>query len=186
MLKFINEKIKLRKKFLKKRSLISNRFLKEEKINQNLCDIFSSINLVTSLYYSVRFEVNLKKISNFMHANKRKVVLPIIINKKSHLLFREWRRDDELKKDFYDIMVPKNGYFLEPKVLLIPMLAFDLNKNRLGYGGGFYDRTISFLENKNKILKFGIAFDEQESTIIPVDKNDKKMDAIITQTRIIT
>ncbi len=181
----LNKKLKLRKNFLKKRQLTKNRIEKEEKINENLINILSSINLIVSLYVAVRSEVNLNKTAKFMHKNKKIIVLPIIKNNKRHLLFKEWRKDDVLQKEKYGIKIPVNKNYLEPRVLLIPMVAFDIKKNRLGYGGGFYDKTISFLEKKNKILKFGIAFDEQESKAIPVDSFDKKMDVIFTQSRII-
>jgi len=185
MLKIDNKKIRLRTKFIKQRRLIKNRGKKESEISQNLCNILSSINLVISLYLSVRHEADLKKIAKVLYLNKKEVVLPVIKDSNSHLLFAKWKFGDELQKDKYNIKIPKKNIFLEPKILLIPMVAFDSKKNRLGYGGGFYDRTISFLEKKNKILKFGIAFDEQESSKIPVNKFDKKMDAIFTQSRII-
>ena len=64
-------------------------------------------------------------------------------------------------------------------------LGFDLFKNRIGYGGGYYDRTIEYLEKKNEVLKLGIAFDEQEIMKIPKEKYDKKLDIIVTPTRLI-
>ena len=82
-------------------------------------------------------------------------------------------------------MTPSINVYSTPKILLVPMLAFDKSKNRLGYGGGYYDRTISFLEKKNKILKFGVAFDEQEIKKVPTMRFDKKMDLILTPTKII-
>ena len=62
---------------------------------------------------------------------------------------------------------------------------WDKNKYRLGYGGGYYDRTISFLEKNSNILKFGVAFDEQEIKKVPTMRFDKKMDLILTPTKII-
>ena len=181
----LNKKLKLRKRFLIKRQLIIDRINKEKKINENLINILSSTNLIISLYISVKSEVNLTETSKFMHKNKKKIALPIIENKDMHLLFKEWKDGEVLQKGKYDIKIPINKNFLEPRVLVVPMVAFDIKKNRLGYGGGFYDKTISYLEKKNKILKFGIAFDEQESKSIPVNNFDKKMDVIFTQSRII-
>ena len=63
------------------------------------------------------------------------------------------------------------------------MVAFDIKKNRIGYGGGYYDRTISFLKNKRKIFTIGVAFDEQEIEKVPIMEFDKKLDLIITPTR---
>ena len=75
--------------------------------------------------------------------------------------------------------------FIEPSLLLIPLIAFDLKKNRIGYGGGYYDRTISFLEKKRNIITIGVAFDEQQIEKVPTMQYDKKLNYIITQTRII-
>ena len=82
-------------------------------------------------------------------------------------------------------MTPSIKFYATPKILIVPMLAFDKNKDRLGYGGGYYDRTISFLEKNSKILKFGVAFDEQEIKKVPTMSFDKKMDLILTPTKII-
>jgi 5-formyltetrahydrofolate cyclo-ligase len=83
-------------------------------------------------------------------------------------------------------MHPNNEIILIPNIILIPLVGFDESKNRIGYGGGYYDRTIEYLEKKNDVLKLGVAFDEQETIKIPNGKYDKKLDIIITQTRLIT
>ena len=101
------------------------------------------------------------------------------------MLFKEWKADDKLIQGKYGIMTPSIKIYTTPKILIVPMLAFDKNKDRLGYGGGYYDRTISFLEKNSKILKFGVAFDEQEIKKVPTMSFDKKMDLILTPTKII-
>ena len=114
-----------------------------------------------------------------------KIALPVIIKKKSYLVFRLWRKNEKLVEDKFKIFIPDNYIHVEPKILLVPMVAFDKEKNRLGYGGGYYDRTITFLEKNNKILTIGVAFDQQESKYIPSMNFDKKMDVMVTQSRII-
>ena len=74
---------------------------------------------------------------------------------------------------------------LQPNIIIIPLVGFDTFKNRIGYGGGYYDRTIAYLEKKNQILKLGIAFDEQETDKISVEKYDKRLDVVITPSRLI-
>ncbi len=180
------DKKKLRKKFLNSRDMIRNRFSKEKKIKNNLQSLLNANTMLTSVYYPVRSEVNLESFVRLMQKNNHRFALPIIHEKGSHLLFKEWRMNEELKIDKYNIKVPVNNIFVEPKILIVPILAFDKNKNRLGYGGGYYDRTILFLEKKYKILKLGVAFDEQQANIVPVKNYDKKMDVIITQSRILT
>ena len=88
-------------------------------------------------------------------------------------------------KGKYNIMVPDNENFLIPRILIIPLVGFDLKKNRIGYGGGYYDRTIEFYEKTDSIFKIGIAFDEQETKNLPIEKYDKKLDIIITPSRLV-
>ncbi len=175
----------LRKKFIKSRNLIKNKCAKENEISDKLKNLLTLNKIPTSVYYSVRSEVNLDGFIKYMHANDQKVVLPVINKINSHLVFKEWKINESLKIGKYNIMVPSNNSFLNPKILLIPMLAFDLNKNRIGYGGGYYDRTISILDKKSKIVKIGIAFDEQQTKKVPTMIFDKKMDLIVTQSRIL-
>ena len=147
--------------------------------------MFNSNDLKTAVYYSVNNEVNLANFIKFMRLKKQIILLPVVEKNNSHLVFREWKVGAKLILSKFRIKIPQNNELLYPKILVIPMLAFDKNKNRLGYGGGYYDRTISFLEQRNTILKLGVAFDEQELDFVPTSRFDKKMDVIITQSRII-
>ena len=179
------QKTKIRKRIIKSRQLIENRNLKENKIKEKLIQLINANNVIVSSYFPINHEVNINNFAKYFLRKRQRIVLPVIDKLNSHLLFKEWRIKDNLIKGKYGIMTPSNNIFLSPKILLIPMVAFDINKNRLGYGGGYYDRTIFHLEKKSKILKFGIAFDEQETKKVPTLNFDKKMDLIVTQSRII-
>lgn len=182
----INEnKINLRKKFFLRRNSISGRKIKDKKISDRLKKLINANDLKIALYHSVNNEVNLESFVRFMRLKKQIILLPVIERKNSHLVFREWKIGEKLISGKFRIKIPQSNKLQFPRILVIPMLAFDKNKNRLGYGGGYYDRTISFLEQRNKIMKFGVAFDEQESEFLPSSRFDKKMDVIITQSRII-
>ena len=178
-------KIKLRKKFINIRGSLKGKKIKEEKLNINLKKIINPSYPAISMYYPVRSEVSLLNFASYMHKNNHQIALPEILRKKSYLHFRVWKKDDRLKMGKFNILIPEKNLYIVPRVLLIPMVAFDKNKSRLGYGGGYYDRTISFLQKNNNIITIGIAFDEQESKKIPEMKYDKKMDIIVTQSRII-
>ena len=181
------EKIKenLRTKYLKKRKLIKNKINKEKQILIKLKNLLNCNSVTTAVYYSTKSEVNLRKFAYYMHKNKQKILLPVIVKKNSPLSFKEWTTDDKLISGKYGIMIPSITVYSTPNILIVPMLAFDNNKNRLGYGGGYYDRTISFLEKHSRILKFGVAFDEQEIKKVPTMSFDKKMDLVLTPTKII-
>ena len=81
----------------------------------------------------------------------------------------------------YGIPEPKKTNIVYPDIILIPMVAFDKNLNRLGYGGGYYDRIIEKLMKKKNFLKIGLAFSKQKINNLPISKYDKKMDYIVTE-----
>ena len=179
------DKLILRKNLLIKRSKVKNRSKKEYNIFQRLETIINNSSLIVAGYLSVKSEVNLGLFLNFLLKNKFSLCLPYIKKSGSYLFFKELTKNTKLVKGKYNIMHPNNEMLITPNIILIPLVGFDLSKNRIGYGGGYYDRTIEFLEKKNDVLKLGVAFDEQETIKIPNDKYDKKLDIIITPTRLI-
>ena len=193
MMNWINLKILLmmnksilRKNLLIKRSKVKNRSQNEFKIFQRLETIINNNSLVVAGYLSVRSEVNLNLFLNFLLKKKFSLCLPYIKKLKSPLIFKKFSMNTKLVRGKYNIMHPNNEIILIPNIILIPLVGFDESKNRIGYGGGYYDRTIEYLEKKNDVLKLGVAFDEQETIKIPNGKYDKKLDVIITPTRLIT
>tara|TARA_B100000035_G_scaffold39286_1_gene29602 strand:- start:4892 stop:5437 length:546 start_codon:yes stop_codon:yes gene_type:complete len=176
----------LRKNLLIKRSKVKNRSQNEFKIFQRLETIINNNSLIVAGYLSVRSEVNLNLFLSFLLKNKFSLCLPYIENLKSPLIFKKFSMNTKLVRGKYNIMHPNNEIILIPNIILIPLVGFDESKNRIGYGGGYYDRTIEHLEKKNDVLKLGVAFDEQETIKIPNGKYDKKLDVIITPTRLIT
>ena len=181
----VTNKNSIRQKFLVLKKVIKFKTSKESKINIKLKSLIYTNDLVISSYNNIKSEVNILEFTRFIQKKGKKIVLPSILKVNSHLFFKEWKINTRLILGKFNIKIPTENIFLTPRVLLIPMVAFDKYRNRLGYGGGYYDRTISFLEKENKILKIGIAFDEQQTDLVPTTKFDKKMDLIITPTRII-
>ena len=99
--------------------------------------------------------------------------------------FYNWTFSDPLKINNYGIPEPEIKKLVYPDILFIPMVAFDKNLNRLGYGRGYYDRFIERLSRKKKIIKIGLAISYQEIKKIPINKHDQKLDYIITNENII-
>ena len=95
--------------------------------------------------------------------------------------FFRWTIFDPLKINKYGIPEPISKKKIYPKILLIPLVGFDNQLNRLGYGGGFYDRYISKYSDKYKITKIGFGFSFQKIKNLPVNKFDKKLDYILTE-----
>ena len=99
--------------------------------------------------------------------------------------FYKWSFSNPLKINKYGIPEPEINDIVYPDVLLIPLVAFDKDLNRLGYGGGYYDRLIEKLSKRKKIMKIGLALSVQEIEKVPTNKYDQKLDFIITEKYII-
>lgn len=182
---FKKDKKSLRTYFLKKRNLIIDLEIQNGKINNNILDYFSSFKgKKIAGYLSIRNEVDILASLTCL-SKKNLVCLPVIIKKNKSLKFGIWEEKTKLVEGIYKTLIPSRLNFITPEIILIPLVAFDRKKNRLGYGGGFYDKTIEFLKKKNKILLIGIGFDEQEYKQLPVDSFDQPLDLVITQSRIL-
>ena len=180
----IDKKV-LRKKLSKIRNSISDRVIKEKKIIQALISLnIKKVNIVGG-YYPIRSEVNI--LPFLEHLNKVGVTtcLPSIKKIDYHLLFKHYKTGQLLTDGMFNIKEPQNKKFEKPSFILVPLLAFDVDKNRLGYGGGFYDRTIAYLNKITPLTTIGIGFEEQKLEKVPALEFDKKLDLIITQDGII-
>ena len=113
------------------------------------------------------------------------VGVPVIQGKSKPLKFARWAPGCDLKKGPFDVQIPVNSYYFSPEVLIIPMVGFDRNGGRLGYGGGFYDRTLEHLRSKHATLAIGFAYSAQEFENLPLEATDQKLDIIITEREII-
>ena len=98
--------------------------------------------------------------------------------------FYEWNVKRPLKINNFGIPEPIKLKKITPSALVIPIVAFDAKLNRLGYGGGFYDRFISMLEKNKKILKIGLALSCQKINKVPTNRFDKKMNYIVTENKV--
>ena len=178
-------KCKLRKKILKireknnKKNIQINfneviKILKKKKITKK----------IIGGYYPVNFEVDDLELLKKFERNKLTISLPVI-KKNFQMDFYKWSFSDLLKINKYGIPEPETKNIVYPDVLLIPLLAFDKNLNRLGYGGGYYDRLIKKLSKKKNIIKIGLAFSIQEIDKVPINAYDQKLDYIVTNKYII-
>lgn len=113
-----------------------------------------------------------------------RVGLPIVIGKGKPLVFRQWRPGDAMASGPYGIEEPLDtSPEIEPDILIVPMAAFDAQGYRIGYGGGFYDRSLEILRAKKTILAIGLAYDEQEVEAVPRGPHDARLDHLVTPTR---
>jgi 5-formyltetrahydrofolate cyclo-ligase len=108
-----------------------------------------------------------------------------VIKKNYDMNFYKWSFKEPLNINKYGIPEPESNILIYPDVLLVPLVAFDEKLNRLGYGGGFYDRLIKKLSKKKKILKIGLALATQKIKKVPITNYDQKLDYIVTNKYII-
>jgi len=116
-----------------------------------------------------------------MTAHDGPVCVPVITGKGQPLRFREWTPGCALIAGDFGALIPADGAWLEPEVLIVPLLSFDLRGFRLGYGGGFYDRTLEGLRSRHPIQAVGFAFAAQQVPHVPIDATDQQLDAIMTE-----
>ena len=130
-------------------------------------------------YYPYNYEIDILQILEKFKKKKFIITLPKI-KKNSQMDFFQWSKTDPLSINKFGIPEPISRIVKYPDVLLVPLLAFDQNFNRIGYGGGFYDRYIKKIKNIKKILTIGLAYSFQRINQIPADKYDEKLDFIVT------
>ena len=178
-------KSKLRKKILK---------IREKKNKKNIQIDFNKIikilkkekmtKKIIGGYYPVNFEVDDLELLKKFEKNRFNISLPVI-KKNFQMNFYRWSFSEVLKVNKYGIPEPETKNIVYPDILLIPLVAFDKNLNRLGYGGGYYDRLIEKLSKKKKIVKIGLALSVQKIDKVPINIYDQKLDYILTNKYII-
>ncbi|MFN4130000.1 MAG: 5-formyltetrahydrofolate cyclo-ligase [Paracoccaceae bacterium] len=116
-----------------------------------------------------------------MAAHQGPVGVPVIVGPGLALRFRDWSPGCAMVAGEFGALIPAEGAWLEPEVLIVPLLAFDARGYRLGYGGGFYDRTLEGLRARGPVLAVGFAFAAQEVEAVPVEDTDQRLDMIVTE-----
>ena len=135
-------------------------------------------------YYPINYEIESLKILKQLEKNSFKISLPVV-KRKNVMDFYEWSFMKPLKTSSQGIPEPYNAKKVFPDVLIVPLVGFDKNKYRLGYGGGFYDRYISKVLKLKKVVTIGFSFSFQELKKVPINKYDQKLDFILTEKAII-
>lgn len=116
-----------------------------------------------------------------MAAHQGPVAVPVIMGRAQALRFREWSPGCALVPGDFGAQIPEEGAWVEPRVLIVPLLAFDARGYRLGYGGGFYDRTLEALRARGPVLAVGFAFAAQEVAEVPIEATDQRLDMLVTE-----
>tara|TARA_B100000575_G_scaffold265194_1_gene241557 strand:+ start:726 stop:1277 length:552 start_codon:yes stop_codon:yes gene_type:complete len=179
----MQQKAKLRKKYLK---------IRQEKY-YNIKKIFFSPllklirkkikkkRIVIALYYPSNFELNVLKVLDLKYFLEQTILLPGV--KKNNLMkFYPWKKNDVLTVNKFGMLEPIKTKAKIPDVIMLPLLAFDKDKFRLGYGKGYYDRYLNkYIIQYKDIITVGVAFSFQKHNKLPINKNDVKLDFILTE-----
>jgi 5-formyltetrahydrofolate cyclo-ligase len=114
------------------------------------------------------------------------VGVPVIQAAGQPLKFSRWEPGCALKEGPFGAMIPEVDDFFEPEILIVPLVAFDRRGGRLGYGGGFYDRTLELLRGKRATLAIGFAYAAQEAESLPLEPTDQPLDMVVTEKEVIS
>lgn len=120
-----------------------------------------------------------------MAAHDGLVGVPVITGAGQALKFREWTPGCAMAAGEFGALIPVEGAWIRPEVLIVPLVGFDARGFRLGYGGGFYDRTLEALRAGHPTVAIGFAFAAQELPEVPIESTDQPLDLIVTETGLI-
>lgn len=183
------EKQVLRQKMLKQRQQYSGELRADaaSAISQHFMDHpLLAYDAPIAGYRAIRGEVDVMPVFQKVARYRKQTCLPKVVGKDAPLQFLHWQLKDALEKDARGIEQPfADAEEVTPRIILIPLLAFDAAGYRLGYGGGFYDRTLMKLRMEtleNPPLAIGVAYDFQEVESLPVEPHDVRLDGILTET----
>ena len=146
---------------------------------------FKNYKIIAS-FISFKSEISTQFLNEFLLYNGKILCLPIIKNNSETLNFIEYNLKTKLVSGKFGIMQPSDlsKEFL-PEIILTPCLAFDENGFRLGYGGGYYDKTFSYLKKiRHKFISIAVAFDDQKIDELVHDQYDQKIDYILTEKKL--
>ncbi|MBS0243768.1 MAG: 5-formyltetrahydrofolate cyclo-ligase [Proteobacteria bacterium] len=136
---------------------------------------------IVSGFLAIGEEINPAPLMKRLQGQGFGLALPVMLGRGKALEFRSWAPGDPLQTVMWGIREPfATAQTVEPEVLLVPLLAFDRRGYRLGYGGGFYDRSIAGLRARKPILTIGLAFSSQEVDAVPHLDYDEKLDWVLT------
>ncbi len=139
--------------------------------------------LTVSLFCAFRDEIDTTPLADALRARGARLALPVILGRDRPLLFRLWRAGDELVPAgaFRIPEPPAHAEEVMPDVLMVPLAAFDRRGYRIGYGAGFYDRTLALLRARRPVRALGYAFACQQVDEVPVEPHDEPVDMMITE-----
>jgi 5,10-methenyltetrahydrofolate synthetase len=149
-----------------------------EKVSTQLCDIGAVPRATLGIYWPFRGEIDVREIAHEHIAAGGVVALPVVVEKNAAVEFWRWRPEVPMTRGLFNIPIPGEREVVTPEVLIVPLVGFDRASYRLGYGGGYYDRTLAASQPRPRTI--GVAFAEAELETIYPQAHDIPMSCIIT------
>jgi 5-formyltetrahydrofolate cyclo-ligase len=139
---------------------------------------------VVSGFWPIKDEIDIRPLMIELFNMGCQLALPVVQGRGKPLLFRAWRPGDPLEAGvFGTLQPPARRETLEPDALIVPLLACDEEGWRLGYGGGFYDRTLAGLRARRRVMAVGVGFNAQLLPVVPHGPDDQRLDWLLTDKR---
>lgn len=140
---------------------------------------------VIAAYMPIRTEIDIMPAMREMSAGST-IAVPVIRGAGMALDFHKWTPDAKLVDGPFGALIPANATAVVPEVVIVPLVAFDRRGYRLGYGGGFYDRSLEQLRLAGPVTAVGFAYSAQETDTVPIEPTDQRLDAVVTELELIT
>lgn len=174
------------KKEARHRAFAARKAVKDADANATACAHLSnylrSTNAQTiAAYMAIQTEIDPMPTMIDLHEAGRTVCVPVIQGHGMPLIFRRWTPDAAMIEGDFGAMIPRGGDQVTPDLVVVPLVGFDMFGHRIGYGGGFYDRTLELFRKTGPFSAIGFAFSGQEMTDIPTEKYDQPINAIVTE-----
>ena len=141
---------------------------------------------VIASFLSIKTEISTKTLNDSLISLGKKICVPVILKNNKHLIFRSYDNKTSLIQGKFGVLEPDlTNKEMHPELILTPCLAFDQFGYRLGYGGGYYDRTfLMFKKLGHSFLSVAVAYDDQKIDKIVRDHNDQKINYILTEKKL--
>ena len=181
-------KDQLRAKALSKRDALSveQRVAAAEMIAKAPIHLEISPGTIVAGYSPINSEIDPFPLMRALEKRGAELALPVIVKRDHALIFRSWSPDEGLVRGAFGIFQPSSDApDVDPDIILVPLAAFDRSGHRVGYGRGYYDRTLKPLRAMKRITVIGIAFAVQEIDRVPAANHDEQLDCVLTERELI-
>jgi 5-formyltetrahydrofolate cyclo-ligase len=150
---------------------------------QNLHDYLATLGdyQIIAAYMPIRTEISPLAVMTRLASDGKTIALPVVVGAGQPLIFRVWTPDCDMETGAFGAMIPQQGSEVAPDVVITPLLAFDKHGYRLGYGGGFYDRSFQQLRRQKSVIGIGFAYAAQQVATVPTEPTDHRLDALVTE-----